>query len=332
MEVTVLQLYKVALSAGKAHRDHKHHHVHHFDHDGLVSTTAQPTLAPQVRISFKININEHYGLPILINYFVLFMVQQTTPHPFLANGAVVNRPNLFAPEPQALQTQFFPGQTDFVSGQFSRTNQLLQQQFTVPPPTASSSPNPTAPVLFPQEPPQAPSIPTSISSSSFVNLNNPANVQFIDAPTQTYGSHVLFKRNENAPRKTIKVRRIIKRAPDANKITRKRALIALSDGSFVDDKNIADDTFVYDGLAQFGADDFQGSFAKQGGGGGGDIEDEIREHDRESAEGEVMAVLSLCSSCEVEPFIGAVALAWKDAKIQPEHALKGRSVGGCGTF
>lgn len=48
MEITVLQLYKVALSAGKAHRDHKHHHAHHFDHDGLVTTTPQPTQAPQV--------------------------------------------------------------------------------------------------------------------------------------------------------------------------------------------------------------------------------------------------------------------------------------------
>lgn len=43
-EITMLQVYKVALSAGKAHRDHKHHHVHHFDHNGPVSsTTAAPT-------------------------------------------------------------------------------------------------------------------------------------------------------------------------------------------------------------------------------------------------------------------------------------------------
>lgn len=46
MEVTVLQLYKVALSAGKAHRDHKHHHVHHFNHDGAVTTAAPPTTQP----------------------------------------------------------------------------------------------------------------------------------------------------------------------------------------------------------------------------------------------------------------------------------------------
>lgn len=48
MEITVLQLYKVALSAGKAHRDHKHHHVHHFDHEGLVTSSPQTTAAPEV--------------------------------------------------------------------------------------------------------------------------------------------------------------------------------------------------------------------------------------------------------------------------------------------
>lgn len=41
-EITLLQLYKVALSAGKAHRDHKHHHVHHFDHNGEIMTTQAP--------------------------------------------------------------------------------------------------------------------------------------------------------------------------------------------------------------------------------------------------------------------------------------------------
>lgn len=49
MEITALQLYKVGLSAGKAHRDHKHHHAHHFDHDGLVSSTQAP---PPPQVSF----------------------------------------------------------------------------------------------------------------------------------------------------------------------------------------------------------------------------------------------------------------------------------------
>ena len=33
-EITLLQMYSVALTAGKAYRDHKHHHGHHHpEHD-----------------------------------------------------------------------------------------------------------------------------------------------------------------------------------------------------------------------------------------------------------------------------------------------------------
>lgn len=46
----MVQLYKVALSAGKAHRDHKHHHVHHFDHEGPITSTARPPPTPPVSI------------------------------------------------------------------------------------------------------------------------------------------------------------------------------------------------------------------------------------------------------------------------------------------
>lgn len=48
MELTSVQLYSVAMSAGKAHRDHKHHHVHKFDHEGELSTT---TAAPRPAVS-----------------------------------------------------------------------------------------------------------------------------------------------------------------------------------------------------------------------------------------------------------------------------------------
>lgn len=257
----------------------------------------------------------------------------------MANGQVLNRVNF--PDPlqaanalAALQTSLFSGQTQFMNGQYNNAARFVQQQFTLPSP--ASTPSPTAPVMFPQDPPQVPSIPESITSQSYVNINSPANVQFIDdVPSQSFGSHVLFKRNEKpAPatattaRKVVKVKRIV-RAPNGKKVNKKRALIALSDGSIIDDKNIADTTaLAYDGLAQFGAGDFQDSLTKQGDA----IEDEIRAHDREAAEDEVRAVLSLCSACQVEPFIGAVAFAWKDAKIVSENALKGHSVGGCGAF
>lgn len=53
-EITLVQLYSVALTAGKAHKDHKHHHVHHFDHYGRPldqgttppPATAAPLIAP----------------------------------------------------------------------------------------------------------------------------------------------------------------------------------------------------------------------------------------------------------------------------------------------
>lgn len=305
-------------------------------------------------------------LPIFL-LFCLLCPQQTTPNPFLANGPVLNRVNLPAPpqpanifsalQPlsvlpavQGLQPQQFPGQTQFMNGQFHGGQRLLQDQFTQPPPT--SSPSPTAPVLFPQDPQQIPAIPESITSSisssaSFMNLNNPANVQFIDDDAQqTYGNRILFKRDENSAstagssagtgtgtgtvRRMVKVKRVA-RTPNGKKINKKRALVALSDGSIIDDKNLdaaaGNAAYEYDGLSQFGADDYQENLTKQD-----NIEDEIKEHDREAAEGEVNAVLSLCSACQVEPFIGAVALAWKDAKIIPEKVLKGQSVGGCGAF
>lgn len=303
-----------------------------------------------------------------INFFCIFVYfhqQQTTPNPFLANGAVLNRVNVPAPQQPATnifpgfsalqgfqglqagqpgQPQQFPGQTQFMNGQYSGAQRLVQDQFTPPPPT--STPSPTAPVLFPNDPQQIPTIPESItsSSSSFMNLNNPANVQFIDDDEiqQTFGNRILFKRNDNSAtntgsnsgstRKVVKVKRIARTSNGKNKINKKRALVALSDGSIIDDKNIdataaGNAEYVYDGLSQFGADDYQENLSKQG-----DIEDEIKEHDREPAEEEVNAVLSLCSACQVEPFIGAVALAWKDAKIIPEKVLKGQSVGGCGAF
>lgn len=48
-EVTLVQIYRVALSAGKAQRNHKHHHVHRVDHEGRIIPTT--TRAPPVQVS-----------------------------------------------------------------------------------------------------------------------------------------------------------------------------------------------------------------------------------------------------------------------------------------
>lgn len=258
--------------------------------------------------------------------------------PNLANGQVATRLriNLAGIQPQdasavqpTLQTQIVNGQTQFINGQFSVGQRLLAQQFASAGTIASPS---TSPILFPQES-DGVSLPVvSSSSSSFVNLGDPANVQYIEEGLDSASnSHLLYKRNnkqmKRAP-KRIQKRHTVDMANDANgKKNKKRALVALTDGSIVDDKDLVSNSFLFDGLSQFGAVDFQENLSKHA-----SIEDEIREHDREPAEDEVRAVLELCSACEIEPFQGAIVLAWKDAKIQTEHALRGHSLGGCGQF
>lgn len=259
--------------------------------------------------------------------------------PSLANGQVATRLRINLAGIQAqdasaadptLQTQIINGQTQFVNGQFSVGQRLLTQQFASGAGTVAVSPS-TSPIVFPQENVDG-SFPSSTASSSFVNLGDPANVQYVeDGIDGTNGNgHLLYKRNNKPVKHTSKrlqKRHIVDTAASASKTNKKRALVQLTDGSIVDDKDLTSNSFIFDGLSQFGAVDFQDNLSKNT-----NIEDEIREHDRESAEDEVRAVLELCSTCEVEPFQGAIVLAWKNAKLQTEHALRGHSLGGCGQF
>lgn len=257
-------------------------------------------------------------------------------NPNLANGQIVTRLrlNLAGAQQQEQQQQIVDAQTQFNNGQFSYGQRLLAQQLAANAQLQSlNSPSTASPLVFPQSAPS--SLPQS--SSSYVNLNDPANVQYIDDTND--GSHVLFKRNGNQNkqplRRRVKAKRVtraakstIRRTPSvSDKNNKKRALVQLTDGSVIDDKDLIESPFGYDGLSQFGAEDFQENLSKQS-----DIEDEIREHDREPAEEEVRAVLELCSTCENEPFQGAVIMAWKNVKVQLEHALRGHSIGGCGQF
>lgn len=109
----------------------------------------------------------------------------------------------------------------------------------------------------------------------------------------------------------------------------KRGLVMLNDGSIVDD-TLLNVPNLFDGLTQFGAQDFKQEVS--GGNGSNDLEEEIREHDREPAEDEVQAVMSLCSKCAIEPFQGAVVLAWRELQTITQHTLKALSTGLCGDF
>lgn len=301
-EVTMIQLYKIALSAGKAHRDHKHHHVHHFDHNGPVTATAPPpTPAPTA------------AQPI---------------NPLLANGQIPSRVRINlagasstpAPLSPVLPSQVVGGvlpqhpsvpltiATNFVNGQFHTggrhiveqllTGNLIQQGKIVPvSPTAFSFPGPTSP-----------------SPTSFLNIANPANVQYIDDIQAK--QRFIFKRESVKSSKKI----------DDKKID-KRGLVVLGDGSIVDDELLDQSSYTFDGLAQFGLPAFKASLTQKM-----NIEDEIKEHDREPAEGEVQAVMGVCGACDEEPFVGALVFGWKNLRGRPNKTLRAKTIGRCGSF
>lgn len=82
----------------------------------------------------------------------------------------------------------------------------------------------------------------------------------------------------------------------------------------------------YDGLAQFGDTSFKQTLTKRD-----NIEDEVKEHDREPAEGEVEAVGTYCNYCLIEPFQSALVIPWK-AAVAEKGVLKAKASTTCGDF
>ena len=123
---------------------------------------------------------------------------------------------------------------------------------------------------------------------------------------------------------------IFKRAssPAAKDTKTKRELVQLSNGQTIDDSLLGNANDI-EGLTYFGGNEFQQFLHKNH---MEPSEDEIKEYDREPAEGEVMAIMNLCSFCDHEPFLGALILAWKNVKVTMHHALQAKAQGPCGQF
>ncbi|XP_055591029.1 uncharacterized protein LOC129743098 [Uranotaenia lowii] len=303
-ELTMLQIYKVALSAGKAHRDHKHHHVHHFDHNGGEVTPAPPaaTAPPVTQPSNPLLANGQIPSRVKIN----LAGSQNPPTTGSLGVPVKGLPSQliggFVPSDAATIT------TQFVSGQFHVGGRNLQQQLAIGnilnklnTNVASASPSNGA-IVFPDK------VTSTVPSSSYIDLNNPANVQIID---ESRVPQKLFKREaSNVDSKTIS----------------KRGLVLLKDGTIADDGTGGSD-YIFDGLAEFGLPDFKNKLGKET-----DIEGEIREHDREPAEGEVTAVMNVCTKCDDEPFSRAIVFAWKNIRAQMDNALTAKASTVCGQF
>lgn len=216
-------------------------------------------------------------------------------------------PNLVGPTaPTAPSQHMLTVNTNFINGQYHTGQRLLTEQLIGQPAGPGSSQRPQI-------------LQQTSTTQAFNSLGNPANVQFIDE-TET---RVLFKRHAKLEKTTVKE----KSHDDDTKGHTKRELILLSDGRIVDDSNVNLNSFVFDGLAEFGGKKFKDDLTVKM-----NIEDEIKEHDREPAEEEVKAVMALCSSCDVEPFLGAIVFTWKEANVMLDNSLKGSSVGRCGDF
>lgn len=117
-EVTMVQLYNVALSAGKAHRNHKHHHAHKFHHEGVTTTTQPPPVTTSPPQDFM--------------------------HPFLTAGQITPMLNLnFAGGQPVEQTQQLDNtinpqmyNTQLLNGQL--LSQIVQQELAKQAPLSNS--------------------------------------------------------------------------------------------------------------------------------------------------------------------------------------------------
>lgn len=189
-EITMLQLYHVALTAGKAHKDHKHHHAHHFKHDGTpIEPSTEPVTEPP----------PPQATPLGNGNFLIGGQLQRAPNLNLAG--VQQQPQQMIPIqlPNGLQLQ-----QEYVNGQLGNrivSEQLLNSVQQVPSeqyqhiPTVglqTSSSIGHSQSYVPRQPLGLPKGTTVVLSSS---LLNPANVQYIDDT-----AHNLFKREDSKKR------------------------------------------------------------------------------------------------------------------------------------
>lgn len=278
-EIAMLQLYKVALTAGKAHKDHKHHHAHQFDHNGRAITTPAPT-TPRNR-------------PTLPS------------HPLLTGGQINPNVKINLAAIQQQQPQTVPGQNynaQYLNGQFVQnllTQQLSQSQQPQQPQNTAGQ----TPVLFiPQPGPQQQSPPPSTSvSSQYLSLGDTPllNSDFNHVQLPALSEHNVFKRNNED--EAVEVPTFGEKIIDEKSDKKKRELFlaggSLFDSSFTQTSSNFDQSLLY-GLAAIGQNSAVSLKQKQ-------------EDEREPAEAEVKAVMNVCNSCDEEPFDKALIFGWR---------------------
>ena len=277
-------------------------------------------------------------------------------NPLLANGQFpsrvrINLAGVQSPAPLVASTPLPTINTNFVRGQFHAgarnlqtqllTGNYLQQlqsqsQFNAQPtvPTFAATPSPVSsagsPIRFPSsqqqqqqlQPQPSPSLLPQSSPSILSQPSNDGSFSFSSTFSGFSSDTPKVEIIDQSELPDLRFKRQAAKSEEEKKS--KRGLVELTDGSIIDDKFFDKDW--YDGLAQFGGNEFKSALTKHD-----NLEDEIREHDREPAEGEVDAVRQYCNSCLIEPFESALAIVWKSASPSA-GVLKAKASKVCGDF
>ncbi|XP_046615163.1 uncharacterized protein LOC124302734 [Neodiprion virginianus] len=305
-ELTMLQLYSVALTAGKAHKDHKHHHAHHWEHDTSNNTPRPTTQAPVTgrplpqspfltagQINHQVKINT--GTPLQINQ----------------NGVTLRHPNIvqsqtsFQPLPPVNQDAAgvsggFASALD--ASQLRRTTQYFGNQIPQVAQLSQIQAQPEAGFSYVDE-----QYPTIYKRAAKVSNEESEGTRFEDIQktvakreAQIPDDKVSFVTAKGeaslSPSSTSTVRKALRKR-DSEK--RKRGLIQLADGSILDDALLGDqglENNYFSGLTSFG------------------IQLPVhhtKDEEREPAEGEVRQVMNVCDGCADDPFEKVLILGWR---------------------
>ncbi|XP_033223058.1 uncharacterized protein LOC117176830 [Belonocnema kinseyi] len=298
-EVTMVQLYGIALTAGKAHRDHKHHHAHHYEHD--TNNNIPPSTTPQAPVTGPSLPMNPYLTGGQINHQV--KINPGAHVQIVQNGVTLRHPSI--PTAQAPLPQPFPPANPIPVSTPSPASNLISRY-----PSILNTYRPTQ--YFGTNTPQFSSLPSPI---------NPINgYSFVDRRYRNVAGQKMLSKRENAgeaePAKNLPIKKddkvsfvaektepifgqknLTKRDSDTKT---KRALLQLSDGSIFDDSFIVQqnlDNDYFSGLANFGVQLKKAP--------------ESKAEEREPAEGEVKQVMDVCDGCADEPFERALIMGWR---------------------
>ncbi|XP_034938231.1 uncharacterized protein b6 [Chelonus insularis] len=311
-ELTMVQLYNVALTAGKAHRDHKHHHAHHYEHDtsnnSPRTTTQAPVTGPPLpahpfltggQINHQVKLNPGANLQIVKNGVILR-------HPSLPPPSV---PMILPPVNPSTPLPIPPPSTSFKSSY--GTTQFFPKRF----PSVFTFSTPKNPIDdYSFSTPKAPiDHYNSFVDSQYHNLFKRDKIS--SKRSSDEGSDDVLKIEQFESKKEISKREVgdgkvsfIEReesAEDKKAVVKrdsekkKRGILQLSDGSVIDDGFLTPQTLSNDyfsGLASFGIQQPEHS---------------TKDEEREPAEAEVKMVMNVCDGCTPDPFEKALVMDWR---------------------